>query len=145
MARKKPDPAPVPPPPPEPKLLTPEVQAAVCKHVADGVPLTFAAALAGISPRSLFGWLKKGRAEETPNTIALLAAVTKARAEAVALRISRIAKAAQDGSWQADAWHLERTSPEHFGSDRRELRELRKTLADLTERLARLASKEGTT
>ncbi len=141
MARRKSPPAPT---PNEPRLLTPDVQATLCTHVAKGVPLTLAASLAGVSPRAFFKWLKRGRLGDqhkdgfSPACDALSAAIKKAQAEDVARRVGRIDTAAGNGSWQADAWHLERTRPEHFGSDRRELRELRKALAALTDRLARL-------
>lgn len=48
------------------------------------------------------------------------AAVERARAEAEATLVARVAKAAQNGSWSAAAWLLERRAPERWGkpSDR---------------------------
>ena len=142
MARKKPNRRRA-PPPVVPKLLTDAASATIRQAVADGVPLKFAAGLAGVSPRSLFRWLAQGRREDGPaECVALVALLKGAAAEAVQSRIAVIKKAADAGTWTAAAWHLERCHPDHFGTDRRELRELRKAVLDLTERLARLAPRD---
>jgi hypothetical protein len=41
--------------------------------------------------------------------------VEKARADAVIRNVGIIQQAAQDGSWQASAWYLERTNPRKWG------------------------------
>ena len=79
----------------------------------------------------------------------MLHALTRAEAEAGAVSVGRIRRAANGGAlierksvtiagvttvtekfaqplWVADAWLLERRYPDEFSSDRRELRELRK-------------------
>jgi hypothetical protein len=43
-------------------------------------------------------------------------AVDQARAEAEAILVSRISKAAQAGSWRAACWLLERRNPEKWAS-----------------------------
>lgn len=91
-------------------------------------------------------------------------AIKKARADGQVERILRIRKAAIGGTviarttttttkkngdvvtkveetftlpqWQADAWHLERSDPDHWAlRDRKELVELRKQIAELEKRL----------
>lgn len=42
-------------------------------------------------------------------------AVEKAEADAVVRNVAQIAKAAQEGTWQAAAWWLERRRPEDYG------------------------------
>lgn len=44
--------------------------------------------------------------------------IAKSRANAVVRNVSTIQKAAQDGQWQAAAWWLERTAPEHYAKKR---------------------------
>jgi len=47
--------------------------------------------------------------------LAFLAAVKKAEADAIVRHVANIAKAAQDGQWQASAWWLERRYPAEYG------------------------------
>ena len=128
--------------PGRPSLLTPAVRDAVVAGFTDGLPTAFAAAAGGVCPRTLRYWLASGRRGDSAEAVQFLAAVKKARAEGVAARLRRITAAAGK-HWQADAWVLERTYPEVFGTNRRELRELRKQLTDLGEGLARLAAETG--
>jgi hypothetical protein len=138
--------------PHRPPDLTPKIRKAVAAQVARGVPLKHAARRAGTSPRSLYRWLARGRvAARKPRVpaadkpyVALLAAVKKGEADAVARHVGVIEKAAKRGVWTASAWWLERTHPEEFAADRRELRDLKKVVADLTDRLARLAPPDAT-
>lgn len=56
----------------------------------------------------------KGRLEEK-----FQKALAKGEAEGVRRRLARIEKAGIKGSWQADAWMLERRQPEQFGRNDR--------------------------
>jgi len=42
-------------------------------------------------------------------------AIKKAEGECVVMRLARINKAGQEGTWQADAWTLERRYPQDYG------------------------------
>lgn len=92
-----------------------------------GMYLDDAAAVAGIHRNTLGNWMTWGReaeaklanGEELTDRDRLycdfLGAVEKARAEAVLRNLNVIQKAAQEGSWQASAWYLERTNPRKWG------------------------------
>jgi hypothetical protein len=110
-----------------PTLLTPEVQDRIVSAVRAGSYLDDAASMAGIGSSTLFLWLATGRQanEKRENGEVLtdretlcmefLEAVERARAEATLRNIAIIQKAAQDGTWQAAAWYLERTNPKKWG------------------------------
>jgi len=108
--------------------LTPLVQEKITTAVAAGVPVKFAAMLAGIPEPTVRTWMYLGRqvatGQNTSSTqdmsddqalryAAFYEAVEEARAKAVARNVANIQAAAED-SWQAAAWWLERTHPEHF-------------------------------
>lgn len=92
-----------------------------------GMYLDDAAAMAGISKTTLYNWLSMGKdavdkhghgdtlTDKETQLVDFLNAVEKARADAVMRNIGVIQKAAQDGSWQASAWFLERTNPKKWG------------------------------
>lgn len=86
-----------------------------------------ACAFAGLSPSTVYRWLERGRKEREiieqgnkpdPNEmhyVELCDTIEKARAEAVVRNVGIIQKAANNGTWQAAAWWLERTMPTQFG------------------------------
>ena len=98
--------------------------------------------MAGISPSTYYDWLKKGAEEdskqdeikalgsggsplpaiEEDSDIELVyiysefsEAVARARAEAEGAHIKNIRRAADNGTWQASAWFLERSFPKKWG------------------------------
>lgn len=99
-----------------PLKLTPEVQDTIARMIKVGVPIEMAAEAAGIARSTFFDWLKRGEAKGTKNKRFrdFRAAIEQARAEAEATLVTRIAKAAQNGSWSAAAWLLERRAPERW-------------------------------
>lgn len=109
--------------------LTPEVHARLCDDLANAVPRRFACERAGVGVRTFRRWLAWGRDGEEPFA-ALLAGVKKAEADAVAKHLSNIEAHAAD-SWQASAWTLERRWNEEFGSQKAELKALRKQIQEL--------------
>lgn len=79
----------------------------------------------GIPEATYFNWLKEGEKAEskagklTKNEEAcleFLESIKRAVQKARQVNLAVIHKAAQDGSWQAAAWFLERTDFEHFGN-----------------------------
>jgi transposase len=83
--------------------------------------------LAGVGVTTAYRWINEG-AEETNRIAAgltpdpkrapyveIMEGIEKARAESEARNVSVIQKAAQDGTWQASAWWLERTRPQKWG------------------------------
>jgi hypothetical protein len=82
--------------------------------------LATAARCAGVPVSVAREWLSRGLGNDSnrPRT-ALYASfadgVEKARGEFVARRIRRIEQAAEDGTWTADAWAVERVDPDTWG------------------------------
>lgn len=108
-------------------LLNPTTQERIVTAVRAGSYLDDAAALAGIGRPTLFEWLAKGREAQAKadrnETLTdrdrlyrdFTDAVETARAEAQLRNIAIIQKAANEGTWQAAAWFLERTNPRKWG------------------------------
>jgi len=79
---------------------------------------------AGISDETLANWMRR--------SLEFLERVKKAEADAEVRMVAQVARAAQEGTWQAAAWWLERRRPEDYG--RRDRVEV--TLRREAERLA---------
>jgi len=122
--------------PGRPTDLTPQVQAKIVQAIVGGNANVVAAAYAGIGESTYYAWLDRGRKEVTrlasspwarPRAtempfLEFLEAIEKAQADAEARNVALIAKAAQDGTWTAAAWWLERKYPERWGrKDRHEV------------------------
>lgn len=74
-----------------------------------------AAASAGVSRRTYFRWMREGDGGDGPEPFGSFAlSVMGAVAESQAARLKRLQAAGEDGKWQADAWFLERSDPEHW-------------------------------
>ena len=120
--------------------LTPEIQETICNWLKLGYYQEDAAIMAGIAPSTYYDWLKKGAEEDSrQDEIKALGdgssplpaiiegsdielvyvfsefseAVARARAEAEGAHIKNIRRAADNGTWQASAWFLERSFPKN--------------------------------
>lgn len=96
----------------------PDVQAELCKLISIGTPIMMACDGVGISYPAYNKWMHKGEDAVSGQYRDFYKAIKKAEADMVARSVARIQKAAQDGTWQADAWLLERRCPQEFGRDR---------------------------
>ncbi len=96
-----------------PSLLTPERQQRIITAISAGNSRDISAAYAGISPKTLFEWLKKGRAAKAGIHREFADAVEKADAEAEVYAVGVVRKAMPD-QWQAAAWWLERRKPQDW-------------------------------
>lgn len=94
--------------------LTPELQKTICNYIEHGVPMTNAAHISGICNSTFYNWYGRGRKAKSGRFRDFYNAIQEAKAKAIALRVENIRKAGEDGSWQADAWWLERMDPENF-------------------------------
>ncbi len=103
-------------PPGSSPLLNAELTAAICKELAIGVPLKYAAEQNGISEMTALHWMEKGAEGIHPYEI-FREAVTRARALAVG-RLTRLTLSGGKGSSNA-AWVLERRYPKDYGSRQR--------------------------
>ena len=140
-----------------------------------GVPRKHIADACGVSISVMCKWIQYGRRGHKGDEahVAFYEALKKAEAEAVAVSVGRIRRAANGGAvlerttttkigpdgtpvtevwekvaqplWVADAWLLERRHPDEFSSDRRELRELRKAYKALEDRVLKLTGGDGAT
>jgi len=77
------------------------------KAIAMGATVALAAKAIGIDRRTWYRWRERGQRGIHPYTD-FLAAVDAADAECAHRNLALIDQAAQDGSWQAAAWMLER-------------------------------------
>lgn len=95
--------------------LTPETQQKIITAISAGAYLETAAAHGSISETTFYRWLQEGEQSTSGAKREFWEAVKKAEADAELMRLARISKAGQEGSWQADAWYLERRYPNRWG------------------------------
>jgi hypothetical protein len=110
-----------------PTKLTPDIHRAIVTALEAGNYQDDSAAYAGVSTSALYNWMARGRAErerveagEKPRKaeaifVEFVDAVESARAKAAVRHVANIAKAANEGAWQASAWYLERSYPQKWG------------------------------
>ena len=120
-----------------PTKLTQEKIDEICNWLKLGYYQEDAATMAGISASTYYDWMKRGddhqKALESGDPSSLPAimedgevevvnmysefseAVKKARAEAEGAHLRNIRRAADNGTWQASAWWLERSFPKKWG------------------------------
>ena len=113
-------------------ILTDELHEQIVGLLRLGNYLHVAAAACGIGEQTISTWVRKGEefmsaaesedrdhyAYEVP-FVRLAIDVKKARAMAQAKALHNIRRAAESGNWQADAWFLERTDPQHYSRTQR--------------------------
>jgi hypothetical protein len=106
---------------------------ALLDAITCGATLTDAAAHAGVSRQTVWRWMEHGADEAEPERAAgtsdrewsnqlahwqncrdLRNAVEKAEADARMAALNRILAAGREGTWQADAWFLERRYPNDY-------------------------------
>jgi len=108
-----------------PSKLTPELTQQFCDALRRCWHIETAADMTGISRRSVYSWIKKGKQEGEGVHRDFLHAVKKALAETAAQCVGEI-QAAGKSSWQANAWLLERRYPELWSSVVNDVRELQR-------------------
>jgi hypothetical protein len=98
-----------------PKIVySPEIVNKIIQSLSAGVPKKFACQSNGISADALNDW-ENGRGAIPPEDVDHLnQRIMEAEASAVAVRIGRIALAAQKGEWKADTWYLEHVHHDVF-------------------------------
>ena len=98
-----------------PTKLKPELTEALVSIFERGqTSIDSACHLVGIGPRTFHAWMERGR-DGDPEYTQFQQAIEKARAGAVQSYLEVIHTAAQNGTWQAAAWWLERVLPEQYG------------------------------
>lgn len=100
-----------------PEKLTPALQAEICKLLAGGISPEAVADYVGISRRTYFRWLSRGKSSKRGPYFQFLVAVRQAIARAEAADVLLIGKAAQK-DWHAAAFRLARRFPKRWGRGR---------------------------
>ncbi len=85
----------------------PDVVAAICEALRNGLTQRRACAVAGINEDTYYAWLK-----DKPGFSDV---VKNAEADCIAANLAIIRGAAKDGNWTASAWILERRFPHEYG------------------------------
>lgn len=125
-----------------PTKFTPDTQNKLVQAIQMGATYEHAAAYAGISYNTFNEWMKKGEDAKSGEFLEFSEAIKEAEGRAVIGWLAKIEKAANDGTWQAAAWKLERRYPsvygktvqEHTGKDGQAIRiEIVETRADTTD------------
>jgi hypothetical protein len=94
--------------------LTPEVQHHIVTAIKTGATYEVAAQFGGITRATLWLWLKKGQEQSRGIYRTFFDTFKKAEAQSCVRSLAIVHQAANEGSWQAAAWLLER----RFGYDR---------------------------
>ena len=98
-----------------PTKLTPEVQDKIVNALRGGNYQETAAQFAGIDEATFYRWMERGASEDEGIYCEFRKAVERAKSQAEVRDLALIDKAAQNGSWQAAAWKLERKFPQKWG------------------------------
>jgi hypothetical protein len=110
-----------------PTKRTPQVEADLVQALRAGNTRKAAAHFAGIGENTLGDWLRRFRGFRD--------LIEKAESYAEVRMVAQVARAAQDGTWQAAAWWLERRRPDDYGRRDRVDVELRLQLKPLAAEL----------
>lgn len=86
---------------------TPDTVKAICDALSIGLSIKDACNIADIDQKTYERWSKQH--------VDFADAIEKAQSSMKARKLARIEKAGREGTWQADAWALERKHPEEFG------------------------------
>lgn len=103
-----------------PSKLTPEIQTRIVEAVTAGNYMETAAAYAGVGVSTFYRWMQEGEDPKSPKRKReFREAVLQARAQAEVRNVTLIQRAANDGSWQAASWFLERSFQAKWGKNAR--------------------------
>lgn len=73
-----------------PTVLTPEIEARICKSVREGMPLRVSAGVARVAARTVTGWMKRGRETNEEPYASFVDAVEAAQADALQKQLKRL-------------------------------------------------------
>lgn len=100
--------------PGRPTKFTPESAARVIQAIRLGSTLELAAQYAGVSYNTLLSWIKRGQAESSGAYVEFVQTLKNVEGETALGWLAKIEQAANNGSWQAAAWKLERRYPHMY-------------------------------
>lgn len=114
-----------------PSKLTPEVQKRIIDAIRAGNYAAQAARSAGIGSSTFYRWMEQGATEDAPQELREFRdSVKKAEAEAEVAAVAIIRREAQNGTWQAAAWYLERKYADRWGRQDRLKQQVEVTMHD---------------
>lgn len=116
-------------------FLNEESEATILECLSAGTTLKTAYQAAGISERVFMKWMQKGRAGQEPY-VQFVQKVKTAQGKCKRSLVGIIRKASKK-TWTAAAWLLERVNDDEYGSNHRELKELRREVKELADRVGR--------
>ena len=96
-----------------PTKLTPKVRDAICEGIRLGMTYKHAAMAAGITERTFYHWVERGKNGDEPYA-QFLQALSGAEAEGIRKNLDAI-QGASEKDWRAAAWLLERRHPAEYG------------------------------
>lgn len=117
-------------------LLTPDVLRTICDAIIRGSFRSVARRLCGVSDRTWYRWLARGRKEAGTGSLydQLATAVVQAEAQGETNAVARIIELGTDDPKHLQ-WWLSRKYPQRWGNDRLRVRELEARLRELEHRL----------
>ena len=96
--------------------LTKELQDRMVMAIQAGNFAKVAAEMVGIGETTFYRWLEEGEKPEGRKIYReFRESIKRAEAQAEVANVARIRQAADDGTWQAAAWYLERKHSERWG------------------------------
>lgn len=116
--------------PGRPTKLTPELQADYLKALRRCLYLETAARCVDLDPKTVQNWMRDGKKEPNGEYGEFFRAVKRELALAEAERVSMLTAHGAE-TWQALAWLNERSAPERWGDQKREVRKLEKLVRQL--------------
>jgi hypothetical protein len=107
-----------------PKFHDPTIRKNLLNAIRLGLSYERAASFAGITPLTLRKWIARGKEAKNGQYREFYNELEKADVEGEIACLQKIQQAANEGTWQAAAWKLERRHPEDWGrKDRNNVRE----------------------
>jgi transposase len=97
--------------------LTKKTKDIICAVVSRGMTIDTAADAAGITKTTIMNWLNRGEKARKGIYFDFFVDFKKARVLFEDSNLKKIDSCADDGTWQAAAWRLERAMPEKYGKN----------------------------
>ena len=101
-----------------PTKLTEETVDKITRAIRAGNHASVSARLAGIGETTYYRWMAEGEKDDAESEYReFWESIKRAEAEAEIRSVALIRQAAEQGTWQASAWYLERKHPERWGKN----------------------------
>ena len=97
--------------------LNQELIKTAAKYVALGTPVKYICDALIINESTWYSWYNKGKENDDDRTLEVkfYKSIKKSKGDLIARNLKHIEQAADNGTWQAAAWKLERLDFENFG------------------------------